>query len=77
MTESEWLTWTDPRRVLDHLWDKVGPRQKRLCAAACCRRIEHLIRDDRYQRMIDVVERYADRRATGLELVSRQPSIDR
>src|SRR5262249_49014206 len=70
MDEQQWGAWTDPRHGLGLLWGKVGSRRKRLCSAACCRRLDFLIHQDRYLRMIDVVERYADRRATGAELAA-------
>jgi len=36
MTESEWLTATDPQRMLEHIRGTASDRELRLFAAACC-----------------------------------------
>lgn len=70
MTESEWTTCTDPHAMLTFLQGcgDVSERKLRLCAVACCRRVWRLIRDPRYQRVVEVAERYAD----GLTTVQEQ-----
>jgi hypothetical protein len=60
MTEAEWLACTDPTPMLGFLGGRASPRKLRLFAAACCRRVWHLLTDDRNRRAIDVAERYAD-----------------
>jgi hypothetical protein len=70
MTEAEWLACTDPRPVLRSLAGKVGPRKMRLCAAACCRRVWHLLPDERCRRAVEVAERYADRLASRQDLAA-------
>jgi hypothetical protein len=65
MTEPQWLSCKDP--VI--LWREVESRnldQKerkvRLLACACCRRVWHLLTDERSRDAVDGAERYADRR---------------
>lgn len=59
MTEQEWLECTDPRRMLEFLSD-ASPRKRSLFAVACCRRIWHLLKDERSRILVEKVERHAD-----------------
>jgi hypothetical protein len=69
MTEQEWLVWDHPHSMLSSLLGKVSERKLRLFAAACCRRIWHLLIDRRSRVYIEVSERYADNKATSNELL--------
>lgn len=60
MTETQWLTNTDPCKMLEFLSGKVSKRKMRLFACACCRRIWHLLADDRSREGVQVSEQYAD-----------------
>ena len=80
MTEQEWLDSDDPSKLLHYLaWTQPTPtqpmiwprrvplisnRQARLFAVACCRSIWHLLTVKRSRKAVEVVERYADGKAT-------------
>jgi hypothetical protein len=62
MTESDWLNATEPEGMLAFQRDSgtLSERKARLCAVACCRRIWHLLTDERSRRVVEVAERYAE-----------------
>jgi hypothetical protein len=70
MTEAEWLRSADPEAMLKLLKGKVGERKLRLFACACCRRIAHLLRDERSRITVEIIERYADGEATERRLTA-------
>jgi hypothetical protein len=47
MTEAEWLGCTDPTLMFQFLQERASDRKLRLFALACCRRIFHLLGDER------------------------------
>jgi hypothetical protein len=65
MTEAEWLVCEDPRPMLELLGRKADSRKLRLFAAACARRLSHLLDDERSRRALELAERYADRGKKG------------
>jgi hypothetical protein len=67
MTEAEWLACTDPVPVWEFLRARASERKLRLHAAACCRRIWHLLADTRSRSAVEVAERLADGQASGAE----------
>jgi hypothetical protein len=68
ITESEWPTCTDPKRMLAHLQGKVSDRYLLLLACASCRRIWHRLTDEAVRQTVELMERFADGGAALSEL---------
>jgi hypothetical protein len=69
VTEQEWLACTDPGPMVEFLQrQETTCRKRRLFACASCRRIWHLLVDDRSRRAVETVERWSDGFATDDEL---------
>jgi hypothetical protein len=69
MTEQQWLECASPKRMLAFVVNRLSQRKRRLLAAACCRRVEHLADSRPVTRAIEVGERYADGLASKEELI--------
>jgi len=68
MTEAMWLIGADPNQMLDSLSATATIRKLSLFGAACCRRVWHLITDERIRTCLEVAERFIEGDATGSEL---------
>lgn len=66
-TDVDWRTCEDPAPMLQFLRDKGSKRKWRLFAVACCRRIDHLMTDERSRQAVEVAARYADGAAAEAE----------
>jgi hypothetical protein len=60
MTESEWLTCTDPDRMLVFIQGKSSERKLRLFTIGCCRFVWEQITDEGWREAIHKAECYAD-----------------
>jgi hypothetical protein len=68
MTEAEWLSSTDPKRMLEFLRARATDRKLRLFIAGICRNYWHLLSGKPYRQTVDVAERFGDGLATAEEL---------
>jgi hypothetical protein len=60
LTEAEWLSCTEPWRMLDSLHDRASIRKLSLFGVACARRAWYLLSDARLRHAVDACERFAD-----------------
>lgn len=68
MTEQDWLQSNDPEAMLLQVRGVAGARELRLFACACCRRIWHLLSDERSRNAVEMSERYASGQASAEDL---------
>src|SRR5262249_29210620 len=72
LTESEWLSGTNPRDLLRHLRGKASDRKLRLFGHACWHRLRHLLKDYRLERFLDLIALSADDRVSPEERAAAQ-----
>jgi hypothetical protein len=77
MDEEKWLCWHYPWDLLTFLSGTASDRKLRLFVCACCRRIWHLLSDERSRTAVEVAERFADGWATDEELLLAQQGASR
>jgi hypothetical protein len=58
--ETDWNSCSDPTRLLAFVRARLSDRKLRLFAAACCRRVWHLLRDERSRMAVVAGEWLAD-----------------
>lgn len=75
MTEREWETWNNPQAMLSYVKDKISTRRLRLFAVACCRRVWHLLTDERSRKAVLVAERFADGEAMAAEMLEAHAAL--
>jgi hypothetical protein len=74
--EATWLTCADPDSLLRFLGENVSERKHRLFACASCRRVWERLPDARSREALDVVERFADGRASPEEIEAARHAAD-
>lgn len=67
MTESEWLTCTDPFDMVQLPEAHSSERKLRLFVIACCRRIWHLL-SKQHGKAVEIAERFAEGEVSAAEL---------
>jgi hypothetical protein len=79
MTESDWWACQEPQKMLAFLRtsEKLSERKGRLFAVAVCRRIWHLLSDERARRAVESAERFADRLASDEDLAATYEAVCR
>jgi hypothetical protein len=80
MDKTTWLTSTNPQAKLEFLKNQASERKLRLFASACCRRVWHLLTDQRSRVAVEAAERYAeglmdDAALTSVWLIASQMEI--
>lgn len=68
MTEQEWLDGEQVGRLIAYIETEGRERQLRLFSLACCRRIEHLLVDERSRAALVALEDYAEGKLPEAEL---------
>ncbi|MFO0930092.1 MAG: hypothetical protein U0736_24220 [Gemmataceae bacterium] len=70
MTDAQWQASTSPEEMLHFLTSTASGRKLRLYAIGCCRRIWHLLTDDRCRYAVEVAQRVVDGRDGPAELAA-------
>jgi hypothetical protein len=62
MTEAQWLACADPKEMQAFVrgGKKISARQLRLLACVCCRRVWHLLQDERGRHAVEAAESFAE-----------------
>jgi hypothetical protein len=68
MSPGEWLACSDPNVLLGHVAGQASERKMRLFAVARCRRVWHLLQDNRLRDAVEAAELFADGGLTTAEL---------
>jgi hypothetical protein len=58
--ETQWSFGSKVLARLRRVAERIGPRKLRLFACACCRRMDHILNEERNRRAIEAAEDYAD-----------------
>ena len=67
LTEAEWRACANPTPMLE-LLREASDRKCRLFCCACCRRIWHVLTDQRCRRAVETAEQFAEQKATHSQL---------
>ncbi|OAI48649.1 hypothetical protein AYO44_06715 [Planctomycetaceae bacterium SCGC AG-212-F19] len=74
MNEADWNTCIHPHPMLEFLQGRLCERKFRLFGVACCRRIWHLLTDERSRQAIEAAEGYADKNVSPDEIIKIEES---
>jgi hypothetical protein len=77
VTEQEWLTATEPMKMLKYIRQNVSDRKLRLFGVACCRRIWSHLHYEIEKLGVLVAEKYADGLMTEEEMRQVNSEIDK
>ena len=69
MTEAEWLTCTDPQKMLECLPEQLSHRKAMLFACGCCRHVWDQLLSDLARDTVDATERQADALPGGSDIL--------
>ncbi len=76
MTEAEWLACDDPRAMLRLLGSETSDRKLRLFFVVCCRRMWHLLIDERSRAAVEMAELIADELASEQDRIAANAAAD-
>jgi hypothetical protein len=77
VTETQWLACDNPTLMIHFLRGKASDRKLRLFACACCRRVWHLLTDERSRQAVETAERFAESSVTAKDLGKARALADR
>lgn len=76
MPDSDWSLQTSVAVLLRQLAGGAEPKRLQQFACTCCRRVEHLLRDGRSRRALEVAERFAAGQANEHDLLAARQAAD-
>ena len=76
MAQIDWQWETPVAILLREIACEAEPKHLQQFACACCRRIEHLMRDARSRHALEVAVRFAAGEATEAELLAARQAAD-
>jgi hypothetical protein len=75
LTEEEWRNTPYPAELLRHVEERATPRQLRLFACHCCKRLLPLLTRATVRHALETADRFADGRASAEELTAAHAAV--